>query len=217
MNRYPGIPLPWAAFILCLALVGQEALLRWFGGEASLPETAYRMLVMTIGVAALALIVLPPKRLAYLLGFLVCVALIAWALWLQYGKGLEPCPLCIFQRVAVIAVGIVFLLGALHNPGKTGTSLYALLTVITAGAGALLAARQVWLQSLPKDLVPACGPGLNYMLETLPFSDVVRKVLEGSGECAEKGWVFLGLSIAGWTFVFFIAMVTAALALARRD
>lgn len=217
MNRYPTIPLPWAALILALALVGQEALLRWFGSGPSLPEAAYRVLVMTIGVAALALIILPPKRPAYILGFLVCAALIGWALWLQYGKGIEPCPLCIFQRVAVIAVGVVFLLAALHNPRKTGAAFYALLTLVTAGAGALLAARQVWLQSLPKDLVPACGPGLNYMLETLPFSDVVRKVLEGSGECAEKGWVFLGLSIAGWTFVFFVAMISAAIALARRD
>ena len=217
MNRYPTISLPWAALILCLALIGQEALFRWFGGEPSLPEAAYRVLVMTLGVAALALIVLPARRPAYLLGFAVCAALIAWALWLQYGKGIEPCPLCIFQRVAVIAVGIVFLLAALHNPKRSGAAFYALLTVVTAGAGALFAARQIWLQSLPKDLVPACGPGLNYMLDTLPFTDVVRKVLEGSGECAEKGWVFLGLSIAGWTFVFFVAMITAAIALARRD
>lgn len=217
MNRYPSIPLPWAAFLLCLALVGQEFLLRWFGGEPSLPEAAYRVLVMTVGIGALALILLPPRRPAYLLGFLVCVALIAWALWLQYGKGIEPCPLCIFQRVAVISVGVVFLLALLHGPRRTGATVYALLTLVTAGTGALLAARQVWLQSLPKNLVPACGPGLNYMLETLPVADVVRKVLEGSGECAEKGWVFLGLSIAGWTFVFFIAMITAAIALARRD
>jgi len=217
MNRYPTIPLPWAALILCLALIGQEALFRWFGGEPSLSEASYRVLVMTIGVAALALIVLPQRRPAYVLGFVVCAALIAWALWLQYGKGIEPCPLCIFQRVAVIAVGIVFLLAALHNPKRSGAAFYAFLTVIAAGAGALFAARQIWLQSLPKDLVPACGPGLNYMLDTLPFTDVVRRVLEGSGECAEKGWVLLGLSIAGWTFVFFVAMIAAAVALARRD
>src|SRR5574340_1754230 len=178
MNRYPSIPLPWAALILCLALIGQEALLRWFGGEPSLPEAAWRLLLMTFCVAALALIVLPARRRAYTLGFLVCAALIAWALWLQYGKGLEPCPLCIFQRVAVIAVGIVFLLAALHNPRKAGATFYAVLTLVTAGAGALRAARHVWGQALPPALVPACGPGLNYMLDTLPFTDVVRKVLE---------------------------------------
>ena len=84
-------------------------------------------------------------------------------------------------------------------------------------AGAAFAARQIWLQALPKDQVPACGMGLSYMMETLPFTAVVRKVLEGSGECAEKGWVFLGLSIAGWTFVFFASMIAAAIALVRRD
>lgn len=217
MNRYPTIPWPLAGLILAIALVGQEALFRWFGSEPSLSEAAYRILVMAIGVTSLALIVLPTRRPAYLLGFAVCAGLIGWALWLQYGKGAEPCPLCIFQRVAVIAAGIVFLIAAIHNPRRGGATFYAVLTLIAAGAGAALAARQVWLQSLPKDLVPECGPGLNYMLNTLPFSDVIRKVLEGSGECAEKGWVFLGLSIAGWTFVFFVSMIAAAFALVKRD
>jgi protein dithiol:quinone oxidoreductase len=89
--------------------------------------------------------------------------------------------------------------------------------LIIGGAGAALAGRQVWLQSLPKDQVPACGMGLDYMLDTLPFTDVLRKVLEGSGECAEKSWEFLHLSIAGWTLVFFIAMTAASFALVRRD
>jgi disulfide bond formation protein DsbB len=90
------------------------------------------------------------------------------------------------------------------------------LTLI-GGAGAALAGRQVWLQSLPKDQVPSCGMGLNYMLETLPLTDVVKKVFQGSGECAEKAWEFLHLSIAGWSLVFFIAMVVASIAVIRRD
>ena len=89
--------------------------------------------------------------------------------------------------------------------------------MLIGGAGAAIAARQVWLQSLPKDQVPACGMGLDYMLETLPFSDVLQKVFEGSGECAEKGWEFLHLSIAGWTLVFFVAMIAVSFALVRRD
>jgi disulfide bond formation protein DsbB len=89
--------------------------------------------------------------------------------------------------------------------------------LIIGCAGAGFAARQVWLQSLPKDQVPACGMGLDYMLDTLPFTDVLRKVLEGSGECAEKSWEFLHLSIAGWTLVFFIAMTAASFALIRRE
>jgi protein dithiol:quinone oxidoreductase len=141
----------------------------------------------------------------------------AYALYLQYVVGLEPCPLCVFQRICVIGMGVVFLAAAFHNPGRAGATGYALLQLIIGGAGAAFAARQVWLQSLPKDQVPACGMGLDYMLDTLPFTDVLRKVLEGSGECAEKSWEFLHLSIAGWTLVFFIAMTAASFALIRRD
>ena len=217
MNRYAAIPWPWAALFLCVALLAQEFLLRWFGAHPSLWQAVYRVSVMSLGVASLALILLPRRRPAYLLGFLVCAGLMAWALWLQYGEGLEPCPLCMFQRVAVSAVGVVFLIAAIHNPGRTGAAFYAVLTLIAAGLGAAFAARQIWLQSLPKDQVPACGMGLDYMMNTMPFVDVIRRVLEGSGECAEKGWVFLGLSIAGWTFVFFAGMIAAAIALIRRD
>ena len=94
---------------------------------------------------------------------------------------------------------------------------YAMLIALCAGAGAVFAGRQIWLQSLPKDQVPACGMGLNYMLESFPLLDVITKVLAGSGECAEKAWELFGLSIAGWTFVFFVAMIVAAIALARRE
>ena len=217
MNRYPSIPWPWAALVLCVALLGQELLLRWFGAQPPLSEAVYRIFVMTLGLASLTLILLPPRRPAYLLGFVVCAALMAWAFWLQYGEGIEPCPLCMFQRVCVTAVGLVFLIAAVHNPRRGGAAFYAVLTLMLAGAGAGFAARQVWLQALPKDQVPSCGMGLSYMMGTLPFTDVVRRVLEGSGECAEKGWVFLGLSIAGWTLVFFVSMIAAAIALIRRE
>jgi len=215
-HRYAAIAWPWAILILAVALVGQELLLQWFGAQPALTEAVYRVFVMTLGVASLALILLPPRRAAYALGFLVCAALMGWAFWLQYGEGLEPCPLCMFQRVCVTLVGIVFLIAAIQNPGRRGAAFYAVLTLIIAGAGAGFASRQIWLQALPKDQVPACGMGLSYMMQTLPFFDVVQKVLEGSGECAEKGWVFLGLSIAGWTFVFFASMIVAAIALVRR-
>ena len=217
MTRYAALPWPWLGFLVALALVLQEAALRWLGTGPAINEAVYRVGVMTVGVSCLALLVLPPRRLAYLLGCLVCAALIGWALWLQYGQGLEPCPLCMFQRVAVIAVGLVFLVAAIQDPYRPGAALYALLTLLFAGAGAAFAARQIWLQALPKDQVPACGMGLSYMLDSMPFLDVFTRVLQGSGECAEKSWVFLGLSIAGWTFVFFVAMIVAAIALIRRD
>ena len=217
MNRYAAIPWPWAALFLCIALLAQEFLLRWFGAQPSLSQAVYRVSVMTLAFASLSLILLPPRRPAYLLGFIVCAALMAWALWLQYGEGLEPCPLCMFQRVAVSAVGVVFLIATIHDPRRTRAAFYAVLTLLVAGAGAAFSARQIWLQALPKDQVPACGMGLSYMMESLPFLDVIGRVLKGTGECAEKAWVFLGLSIAGWTFVFFVAMIVAAIALVRRD
>jgi disulfide bond formation protein DsbB len=217
MTRYAAVPWPWLGFLVALVVVGHELLMRHFAGAPALDEAVYRVAVMSVGVSCLALLLLPRRRLAYLLGFLVCAALMGWALWLQYGEGLDPCPLCMFQRVAVIVVGIIFLVAAIQNPLRPGAALYAILTLLVAGAGAAFAGRQIWLQALPKDQVPACGMGLNYMMDTLPFMDVITKVLQGSGECAEKAWVFLGLSIAGWTFVFFAAMIVAAIALIRRD
>jgi disulfide bond formation protein DsbB len=89
--------------------------------------------------------------------------------------------------------------------------------VIASGVGAALALWHVWIQAQPKGTVPACGMGLNYMLETLPLTEVVGRVLKGSGECAEQGWLFMGLAIPSWTFVFFIAMIAAAIALIKRD
>lgn len=214
-RRYPSLTWPWVGLLLCLALLGQEYLLQATGSNA--PLTAYRITLMVVGVTSLALILLPPRRIGYLLGFLVCVGLMGYALHLQYVEGLEPCPLCMLQRICVMAMGVVFLVATFHNPGRAGAGVYALLQLLIGGAGAAIAARQVWLQSLPKDQVPACGMGLNYMLETLPFTDAVRQVLEGSGECAEKSWEFLHLSIAGWTLVFFVAMIAASFALIRRD
>lgn len=217
MMRYASVPWPWAALAVVVALLGQEWLLRVIGAGPSLPETAYRMSIATLGAVALALIALPRRRYAYLLGALVCGGLIGWALWLQYGLGLEPCPLCIFQRIAVIAIGVIFLLAAIHDPGRVGAAVYGGLTLIVGSTGAALAAWHVWIQAQPKGAVAACGMSLNYMLETLPLTEVIGTVLKGSGECAEQGWLFLGLAIPSWTFVFFVAMVIAALTLIRRD
>ena len=214
-SRYPALPWPWVALLLCLALVGQQYLFDTIGRDV--PVTAYRVAVMTVGITALGLIVLPRRRPGYMLGFLVCAGLMAFALYLQFVEDAEPCPLCIFQRIAVVAMGLVFVVAAVHNPGRAGARVYALVQLVLGAAGAALALRQLWLQSLPKDQVPVCGMSLSYMLDTLPLAETLRKVLEGSGECAEKGWELLHLSIAGWTLAFFVAMVVASFALIRRD
>jgi disulfide bond formation protein DsbB len=157
------------------------------------------------------------KRIAYLLGALICAALLGFGLYLQHVEGLEPCPLCVFQRVAFIALGLVFVVAALHGPGKTGAAVYALLGGLFALTGAGIAARHVWLQSLPPDQVPACGPGLSYMLEQYAVTRMLEKVLSGSGECAEAGWRFLGLTIPGWSLLWFVLLGVALVWLAMRS
>jgi disulfide bond formation protein DsbB len=214
-SRYPSIAWPWVGVLLCVALLGQEYLLQVTGPNA--PLTAYRVALMAVGVTSLVLVLLPPRRIGYVLGFLVCLGLLGWAYYLQYGMDLEPCPLCIIQRVCFAGMGLVFLVAIFHTPGRAGATVYALLQLLIGGFGAAVAMRQVWIQSLSKGEVPSCGMSLDYMLETLPLTETIRKVFEGSGECAEKAWVFLHLSVAGWALVFFIALVVAGFALIRRD
>lgn len=142
-------------------------------------------------------------RGANLVGFIACAVMIAAAYYMQYGMGLEPCPLCIFQRIAAAGMGLVFLLAFLQGPNGWGRHLYGLLILVIAGVGAALAGRHIWLQSLPPDQIPACGPGLEYMLNTFPILDALRMMLEGSGECAEVDLV-LGVSLPIWTLAAFI-------------
>ena len=217
MIRYRETPWPWAGLLVAAAIVAQEFLARWLATQPPLAGSAWRIAVMTLGLASFALLVLPRRRPGFVLGAVVCAGLMGYALYSQYVLGLEPCPLCIFQRIAVIACGVVFALGAIHNPGRVGAIVYAVLGFLFAAAGAAVAMRHVWLQSLPPSEVPACGPGLNYMLETLPFTDVLSKVFVGSGECAKVDWSLLGLSMPGWTLVWFLAIMVASLALIDRD
>lgn len=145
-------------------------------------------------------------RAGNLLGFFACAGLMAYALYAQYQLGLEPCPLCMFQRVAVIVLGLLFGVAALHGAGVFGRRVYALLIAIAAIAGAAVAGRHLWLQSLPPERVPSCGPGLEYMLQTFPLLETLRTVLSGSGECAQVDWRFLGLAMPGWVLVCVIAL-----------
>lgn len=142
-----------------------------------------------------------------------CVFMLAFALFLQYVMALAPCPLCIFQRVAVLAALVPLLVGALHNPRGAGGVVYGALALVGAGIGAFIAGRHVWLQSLPPSEVPSCGPGLGYMMEMLPLSNVISTVLSGSGECAEIDAAFLGISLPGWTLVGFVGLALMTLAL----
>ena len=141
------------------------------------------------------------RRALNALGLLVCLGLLGYAWYAQSALGLEPCPLCIFQRVGVAACGVLFLLAALQNPKATGARLYGSLLLLAAFATAGVAARHLWIQHLPAGAVPSCGASLNYMLEVFPLSDVIRKVLSGSGECAQVSWRLLRLSMPGWVLI----------------
>lgn len=148
---------------------------------------------------------LTPRRVFFGLALLAVVAML-FAAWLEHVVGLNPCPLCMTQRVFVVAGGLVALIAALHGPALKGRRLYAGLGVLLAAGGGAVSARHVWLQNLPADQVPACGPSLEYMLETLPFRDTLTMVLMGDGNCADVHWTFLGMSIPMQTLLLFIAI-----------
>ena len=151
------------------------------------------------------------QRKLFASGFALCVALMAAALWLQHVEGLEPCPLCIFQRGFVIALGALMLSGALHDPATVGRRAYGAAIAIAAGAGTAVAGRHVWLQHLPPGAAPECGPGLDYMLEEFPLTEALGMILGGSGECAEVQWTFLSFSIPEWTLALFVAFTVVGL------
>ena len=130
------------------------------------------------------------------------------ALYLQHYAHLEPCPLCVFQRVSLMSMGIVALIAFIHNPAALGRRIYAGLSLVGALAGVGVAGRHVWLQHLPADEVPSCGPGLDYWMDTFPFQEVVQKVLRGSGECAKVDWMMFGLSLPEWTLMMFVGLTS---------
>lgn len=125
---------------------------------------------------------------------------------MQHVMGLSPCYLCVVQRGFVITAGGVALLAGIHHPRATGQRIYAALGALTALGGAGFAIRQLWLQQLPADQVPACGPPTEYLFDALPFADAVGLLLRGDGNCAEVQWTLLGISIPGWTLMAFVAL-----------
>ena len=136
-----------------------------------------------------------------------CMALLAYGYYLQFFQELEPCPMCIFQRICYFGIAVLALIGAIHNPSSIGHKIYVGLLSCLSLIGAGIAARQTWLQHLPPDQVPECGPGLDFMLEMYPVGETILKVLRGSGDCAVVDWRFLNLSIAEWSVVCFLGIL----------
>ena len=134
-------------------------------------------------------------------------AMVAIAQVLEHAFDFAPCALCLMQRIWFMTAGLIALTALAHNP-RLG--IYPLLTLVAAISGAGFSIRQLWLQSLPPEEVPSCGPGFEYMIEAFPLSDVLRAMVLGTGNCAEVVWTFLGLSIPGWALVGFVAVAAGA-------
>ena len=146
------------------------------------------------------------RRPANLAGFLVCVALLAYAYYSQFHSHLEPCPLCIFQRVGVIAVGVFFLLAWAQHPKSWGAKIYGVLILLSAAAGSVVSMRHIYVQHLPPEMAPPCGPGIGYLFEKLPFSTFLVKAFTGSADCSIVTWTFLGLTMPEWVLIWFVIL-----------
>lgn len=141
-----------------------------------------------------------------LAGFAACAALIGFAIYSQFAWGLDPCPMCIFQRLAFAALGLVFLVAGLHAPRSSGArSVYGVAGFLAAAVGMGIAGRHVWLQLNPPE-IPGCLPPLSFMRETMSTTGVIRKVLTGTGDCSAVDWSFLGLSMPAWSLVWFVLL-----------
>lgn len=154
---------------------------------------------------------MPTARHCFLLITLLAATLIAIALFMEYQMGLEPCYMCMLQRVFLIAAGGFALLAFLFNPAHIGQRLLGGLVAISALFGAFFAGKQLWLQSLPEDQIPECGLAVGYLFEVHSFTAAVAELLKGDGHCAEVQWTFLGLSIPGWTLIFFVGIAALAI------
>lgn len=149
----------------------------------------------------------PNNRFVSLSVALGCGALLLVAvLYFQEHLGLEPCYLCITQRVFVAIVGIIFLCAAIHNPNPRGQKIYAGLGLVGAIGGSYFSAKQLWLQNLPEDNIPTCGPPVDYLFDVFPASEVITMLIRGDGNCAKVQWELLGVSMPGWVLLMFVAM-----------
>ncbi len=147
-------------------------------------------------------------RFWFFLGSAGCVFLLSMGAYFQFNEGLEPCPLCISQRIAIFLTGLVFLIASVHNTGRIGINRYAIAGTLAALGGASISTRHVWIQHLPPDQVPECKPALEYMLQNFPLIETVKLMLSGTGDCAKVDWTMLGFSMPAWTLVAFLMLAT---------
>lgn len=152
------------------------------------------------------------SRRLYAFILLCCIGLLAYALHTQYNDGLHPCPLCITQRAFFALTGVAALLALILHPQQRGRYFAGGAMLLSCALGGAVAYRQVWLQGLPPELVPACGPSLEYMFANLPFGEAFQTLMMGDGNCAEIVWTLWGLSMPNWSLIGFIGLGLAAVA-----
>ena len=145
-------------------------------------------------------------RSACIIAAVLCAGLLGFGFFLQSVIDLHPCPLCLVQRGFYFGMLGVFIVGAIHAPRGAGVKVYGVLALLSGIGGIITAGRQVWLQHLPADKVPECGPDLYYMIENFPLAHTIANLFKGSGECAVVDWTFVGLSIAEWSLVWFVLL-----------
>lgn len=146
-------------------------------------------------------------RLFSFLPFIATVLMLAYAYYEQYVEFLDPCPLCLVQRFIILIIGLLYFVTFIYPPQYIGRKIFAFIIIMVSLLGSAVSARHVWLQSLPADEVPACGPGLSFMLDNFPLTSVLKDLFTGSGECAEITWRFLGLTMPMWTLLCFIGFI----------
>jgi protein dithiol:quinone oxidoreductase len=137
---------------------------------------------------------------------LACAGMLAYAIYSEKVLGFVPCPLCMFQRVCIGALGIVFLIAGLHRARYYGAIVHGAFILVFAAAAVWVAGRHVWIQAQPPGTVPACGAPLDTLMQMLPVLEVVRKVMTGGGECGTIDWTFLGLSMPMWVLISAITL-----------
>lgn len=156
---------------------------------------------------------LPGIRARYILIFAACLGLLLTAIYIEPFSSMDPCPMCMMQRAIFTLIGVIAIIAALHNASGIGRKVYATLLSLVSIGGVAVASRQLWLQSLPEDQVPACGPGIDYMLEVFPLLEVIEMSLRGTGDCAKVQWTFLNISIPGWSLIAFLGFVIIGLSI----
>ncbi len=143
------------------------------------------------------------QRLAYIACFLIVAIILGTGFYLEYFEGIMPCPLCTLQRICFAASGILFFLGIFLYRKRLARIGINLTTTLIAGAGMLLAGRQIWIQAYPSPENTECGVSIQYMMSVLPLQDVAEKIFSGSTECTQRGWELLKLNIPEWSLLFF--------------